>query len=55
MAAGSIESCCRWVLTDEDRIQLARFPQERLPRLAERARIVLACAEPAADDTGVAV
>src|SRR5512140_867742 len=34
------------VLTDEDRAELARWSQGGLPWLAERARIVLACAEP---------
>src|SRR5580700_648277 len=34
------------VLTDDDRAELARWSQGRLPWLAERARIVLACAEP---------
>jgi hypothetical protein len=34
------------VLTDEDRAELARWSRGRLPWLAERARIVLACAEP---------
>src|SRR6266700_1248480 len=34
------------VLTAEDRAELARWSQGRLPWLAERARIVLACAEP---------
>jgi transposase len=34
------------VLTDEDRTELVRWSQGRLPWLAERARIVLACAEP---------
>src|SRR6266568_190891 len=34
------------VLTDEDRAELVRWSQGRLPMLAERARIVLACAEP---------
>ena len=34
------------VLTDEDRAELTRWSQGRLPWLAERARIVLACAEP---------
>ncbi len=43
------------MLTDEDRLQLARMLQGGSPRLAERARIVLACAEPAAGNTGVAV
>ena len=43
------------MLTDEDRLQLARMSQGGSPRLAERARIVLACAEPAAGNTGVAV
>src|SRR5204862_7927027 len=33
-------------LTDEDRAELGRWSQDRLPWLAERARIVLACAEP---------
>ena len=33
-------------LTDEDRAELARWSTGRLPWLAERARIVLACAEP---------
>ena len=34
------------VLADEERAELARWSQGRLPWLAERARIVLACAEP---------
>ena len=34
------------VLTAEDRGELVRWSQGRLPWLAERARIVLACAEP---------
>ena len=34
------------VLTDDDRAELARWSQGRLPWRAERARIVLACAEP---------
>ena len=34
------------VLTDEDRAELVRWSQGRLPWLTERARIVLACAEP---------
>jgi transposase len=34
------------VLTAEDRAELARWSRGRLPWLAERARIVLACAEP---------
>ena len=42
------------MLTDEDRLQLARLLQGG-PRLAERARIVLACAEPVAGNAGVAV
>src|SRR6516164_10521185 len=33
-------------LSGEERAQLARWSQGRLPWLAERARIVLACAEP---------
>jgi transposase len=43
------------MLTDDDRFQLARMSQGGSPRLAERARIVLACAEPAAGNTGVAL
>jgi transposase-like protein len=34
------------VLTAEDRAELVRWSQGRLPWLSERARIVLACAEP---------
>ncbi len=34
------------VLTDDDRAELGRWSQGGLPWLAERARIVLACAEP---------
>ena len=34
------------VLTDEDRVELARWSKGSSPWLAERARIVLACAEP---------
>src|SRR6202045_4028631 len=34
------------VLTDEDRAELVRWSQGKLPWLAGRARIVLACAEP---------
>jgi hypothetical protein len=34
------------VLTDEDRAELAGWLEGGLPWLAERARIVLACAEP---------
>jgi transposase-like protein len=34
------------VLTDEDRAELVRWSHGRLPWRAERARIVLACAEP---------
>ena len=34
------------VLTDEDRAELARWSHGSSPMLAERARIVLACAEP---------
>ena len=33
-------------LTDDDRAELARWSKGGLPRLAERAQIVLACAEP---------
>lgn len=34
------------VLTDEDRAELVRWLEGGLPWLAERARVVLACAEP---------
>ena len=34
------------VLADEDRAELVRWSQGGLPWLAERARIVMACAEP---------
>ena len=34
------------MLTDDDRAELVRWSQGKLPWLAERARIVLACAEP---------
>src|SRR5258708_27054082 len=34
------------VLTDEDRAELARWSDGSSPMLADRARIVLACAEP---------
>jgi hypothetical protein len=34
------------VLSGEDRAELALWSQGELPWLAERARIVLACAEP---------
>src|SRR3984893_18649823 len=36
------------VLTDEDRAELARWLEGGLPWLAERARVVLACAGPGA-------
>src|SRR5271169_6823325 len=42
------------VLTDEDRAELVRWSQGRLPWLAERERIVLACAEPGSGVAGVA-
>ncbi len=42
------------MLTDDDRVRLARLSREGSPRLAERARIVLACAGPAAGNMGVA-
>ena len=42
------------VLTDEDRAELTRWSQGRLPWLAERARIVLACAEPGSSVARVA-
>src|SRR6202011_6401285 len=34
------------VLTDEDRAELVRWSQGKLPWVGERARIVRACAEP---------
>src|SRR5260370_34448004 len=40
------------VLTDEDRAELARWSQGSSPMLAERARIVLAGAEPGAGGAG---
>src|ERR1700730_8603008 len=42
------------VLTDEDRAELVRWSQGKLPWLAERARIVLACAEPGSGGARVA-
>src|SRR6201987_1738897 len=42
------------VLTVEDRAELVRWSQGRLPWLAERARIVLACGEPGSGVAGVA-
>src|SRR6266704_117539 len=42
------------VLTAEDRAELARWSQGRLPWLAERARIVLACADGASDKQAAA-
>jgi hypothetical protein len=42
------------VLTDEDRAELSRWLEGGLPWLAERARIVLACAEPGAGVARVA-
>ncbi len=42
------------VLTDEDRAELARRTKGSPPWLAERARIVLACAEPGSAVAGVA-
>ena len=41
-------------LTDEDRIQLGRLLESGSPRLAERARMVLACGESGAGNSGVA-
>jgi transposase len=43
------------VLSDDERVQLDRWSQGRLPWLAERARIVLACAEPGSGVARVAV
>src|SRR6266581_3755679 len=40
------ETAAPLVLTAEDRAELARWSQGGRPWLAERARIVLACAEP---------
>jgi len=42
------------VLSDDDRAQLARLVQSGPPRIAERARIVLACADSQAGNSGVA-
>ena len=42
------------VLSDDDRAQLARLIQAGPPRLAERARIVLACADSSGGHAGVA-
>jgi transposase len=42
------------VLTDDDRVELVRLSQGGSPRLAERARIVLACAGNPAGNAGVA-
>ena len=42
------------VLTAEDRAELVRWSQGSSPMLAERARIVLACAEPGAGVARVA-
>src|ERR1700735_5707498 len=44
-------SAASLVLTAEDRAELVRWSQGSSPMLAERARIVLACAEP---ESGVA-
>jgi transposase len=41
-------------LTDEDRIQLGRLLESGSPRLAERARVVLMCADSAGGNSGVA-
>ena len=41
-------------LSDEDRAELGRFASSGLPRLAERARIVLACADSDGGNSGVA-
>src|SRR5207237_9665456 len=43
-----------WALADEDRAELARWSQGGSPMLAERARIVLASAEPGSGVAGVA-
>src|SRR6201987_4076462 len=43
---GMSQTAVPLVLSGEDRAELARWSQGRLPWLAERARIVLACAEP---------
>ena len=43
------------VLSDDERAELARWSQGRRPWLAERARIVLACAEPGSGVARVAV
>src|SRR5580704_10009675 len=41
-----LQTAAPLVLTAEDRAELVRWSQGRLPWRAERARIVLACAEP---------
>jgi hypothetical protein len=41
-------------LSGEDRAELDRLVRSGPPRMAERARIVLACAESAAGNSGVA-
>src|SRR5215470_15129219 len=41
-------------LSDEDRAELGRLVRSGRPRLAERARIVLACADSADGNSGVA-
>src|SRR6266536_3144901 len=43
-----------FVLADDERDQLARWSRGTSPRLAVRARIVLACAEPGAESERVA-
>ena len=42
------------VLTDEDRAELARWSKDRLPWLALRAKIVLACADGATNKQAAA-
>src|SRR5437899_2358168 len=47
-------AAARLVLTGDEHDQLARWSQAGPPRLAERARIVLACAQPGSSNAGVA-
>src|ERR1700693_1635769 len=49
------ETAAPLVLAEEDRAELARWSQGSSPMLAERARIVLACAEPGSGVARVAV
>src|ERR1035438_9689319 len=48
------QTAAQLVLTDDHRAELGRWSQDGSPMLAERARIVLACAEPGAGIAKVA-